>query len=68
MKEFICCICYGVFNGCGNNPDGAVWKNENGVIEEPQFRENQRCCDDCNNRFVIPGRIYKMYKGEKNNG
>lgn len=37
-----CCICNDTFTGWGNNP-------------EP-FK-GQTCCDDCNDRFVVPTRM-----------
>lgn len=71
-KKLICCICGKpiVKEGCpdyfGNNPFGAMWKDESGNIVDPEFKDADRCCDDCDQRFVIPGRIYKLYnKGEK---
>jgi len=54
-----CCICKETFNGYGNNPDGAVWV-EKGEIVAPKFKPDDRCCDECNSLFVIPGRLYKM--------
>lgn len=56
----ICCICGRPFEGWGNNPDGAVWKNEDGKIELGEFPEDARCCDECDSRYVIPGRIYRI--------
>ena len=38
-----CCICGKVFTGYGNNPD--------------PVKKNGRCCDDCDNRYVIPARL-----------
>lgn len=55
-----CCICKNEINGYGNNPDGAVWKTPTGEIEQPTFRATDRCCDECNSRYVIPGRIYRL--------
>jgi len=66
MDKKICCICGNEIEGWGNNPWGAMWKNEDGSIEEPEFKEDDRCCDDCNMRYVIPGRLYK-YKRNNNN-
>lgn len=60
MKKTKCCICGSEFNGYGNNPDGAMCKDEKGNPVVMEFNEKDRCCDDCNNKFVIPGRIYKM--------
>lgn len=64
-QEFVCCICGGTFIGFGNNPDGAMWKNEKGEIVEPSFKENDRCCNDCDNKYVIPGRMYKWAKNRE---
>ena len=44
----ICCICGEVFRDFGNNP--APVKNEG------------RCCDECNNKVVIPKRIELAYE------
>lgn len=54
-----CCICGCQIQGYGNNPDGAVWKTEDGSIHLAEFKENQRCCDICDSVYVIPGRIYR---------
>ena len=43
-----CSLCHGKFFGYGNNP-------------EPIKRFEERCCDDCNARRVIPRRIAKLY-------
>ena len=40
-----CCICSVRFKGWGNNPHPF---------------DGERCCDDCNNRFVMPVRIGKV--------
>ena len=61
-----CCICGCEIENYGNNPDGAVWKNEQGEIIEPEFGVNDRCCDLCDQMYVIPGRIYKLYKNKEN--
>lgn len=60
-----CCICGVEINGYGNNPDGAVWKTPTGEIELPEFNADDRCCDECNSKFVIPGRLYRLSKGNK---
>lgn len=44
----------------GNNPEGAAWLNENGTIEFGEFNDDDRCCDECNTRYVIPGRLYRL--------
>ena len=61
-KEFICCICGAKCYGYGNNPNGAVWRNENGTIVEGVFKDTDRCCDECDNKYVIAGRMYKLRK------
>lgn len=58
----VCCICGAFYEGFGNNPDGAVWKNEKGDIIEPTFKSEDRCCDNCNTKYVIPGRMYLLVK------
>ena len=60
-----CCICGCEFKGYGNNPDGAVWQKPDGAIHLAEFKENERCCDVCNQMYVIPGRIYRLRKGKE---
>ncbi|MBO7079737.1 MAG: hypothetical protein J6W64_08025 [Bacilli bacterium] len=65
-KVKVCCICGKEIVGYGNNPDGAAWKSPySGNIIQPTFSENERCCDECNNTYVIPGRLYSIYKNNK---
>ena len=64
MKKFTCCICGQVFEGFGNNPDGAVWR-DGGKIVMPEFDEDERCCNDCDSLFVIPGRLYRLRQSNK---
>ena len=59
-NHFICCICGKLATGYGNNPDGAVWKDGNDELHFPTFNEDDRCCDECNWNFVIPGRLYNL--------
>lgn len=61
-----CCICGKEIKGFGNNAEGAVWKTHDGKIEMPEFKEGDRCCDECNGAFVIPGRMYRMAKAKTN--
>ena len=61
-----CCICHKEIEGFGNNPEGAVWKTHDGKIEMPEFKAEDRCCDECNGAFVIPGRMYRMAKAKAN--
>lgn len=46
-KSFVCVICQDEFAGFGNNPAPAI----NVKTGE------ERCCDECNARIVIPRRI-----------
>lgn len=55
-----CCICGKSFDGFGNNPDGAKWI-ENGEVINGWFNHDDICCDECNNRYVIPGRMYSVF-------
>ena len=59
-NSFTCCICGKECKGFGNNPDGAVWKDESGKIVFPKFKANDRCCDECNDNYVIVGRMYSF--------
>ena len=43
-QEFQCCICTTYVNEYGNNPDPFP---------------GDRCCDDCNSRFVVPARVIR---------
>lgn len=63
-----CCICGCLINNSygENNPDGAVWKDEQGNIIEPEFEAEDVCCNDCNSRYVIPGRLYRLNKNRGN--
>ena len=66
MKNwFECCICHRFFTGFGNNPDGAMWKDENGKIVDPTFKVDDRCCDECDQRYVIPGRIHRYQQSRE---
>jgi len=60
-----CCICGKEINGYGNNPDGAMWKDEQGNLIAPKFNIEDECCDECNSNYVIPGRLYRMINREK---
>lgn len=63
-KTYKCCICGrplldGYF---GHNPQGAVDENK----KEIQWKEEDRCCDECNRQYVLPGRMYKFYRVIRN--
>ena len=60
-----CCICGCEIKGYGNNPEGAAWQTADGTIHLPEFKENERCCDKCNQFYVIPGRIYRSETEEE---
>ncbi len=62
-QEFVCCICGKVCSGWGNNPAGAMGKDKDGNTVELDFNPEDRCCDECNSRYVIPGRLHKMRFG-----
>jgi|SRR5215472_5226352 len=47
-KEGTCSICKGEFGHFGNNPAPFPWEKD------------ERCCDDCNRRFVVPVRILNI--------
>jgi len=55
-----CCICGKEIKGFGNNPWGAL--NKKG--EEIKWKPEEECCDECNGKYVVPGRIAKLYKGD----
>ena len=65
-KQRNCCICGTLVNGYGHNPQGAMWKDGEGNICEPQYNIGERCCDNCNVRYVIPGRL-ELLKRWRNN-
>jgi len=62
-KEFTCCICKQRCKGYGNNPYGAMMRDDEGNVIELTFEPEDECCNECNSRYVIPGRIYKMSRG-----
>ena len=62
-KEFTCCICGRNCIGFGNNPDGAMGTDKEGNLVGLTFKPEDRCCDDCNSRYVITGRLYRMNRG-----
>jgi DNA-directed RNA polymerase subunit RPC12/RpoP len=62
-KEFTCCICGQTFTGYGNNPAGAMGRDKEGNLVELTFKPEEVCCDDCNSRYVITGRLYRMSRG-----
>lgn len=63
-----CCICGKQLPNfmCTNNPAGAAWKKD-GKVELLEFGPEDRCCDGCNQKFVIPGRIHRMKLSKSEN-
>jgi hypothetical protein len=59
-NTFTCCLCGGKFHGYGNNPQGAVSRDANDNIVLHEFKEGDRCCDECDGLYVIPGRMYRL--------
>lgn len=59
-----CCICGKYIRGYGNNPHGHL-DDEGGIIE---YEPSQRCCDDCNRLYVIPGRMLLVAKTSRSRG
>ena len=56
-----CCFCEKEFEGYGNNPWGAMCRDAiSGKIVDLEYNPEDRCCDECNTRLVIPGRYYKL--------
>lgn len=62
-----CCICGKEIpeGEWGNNPEGAAWKTPTGEVEFPEFVAEDRCCDECDRSYVIPGRLYRMRLAKK---
>lgn len=54
----VCCICGKEFVGYGNNPAGALDTNKKVITWNP----DDCCCDDCNSKYVLPGRMYRFYR------
>ena len=50
-KMHICCICGKEYKGYGNNPYPVGWD---------VFSEEDRCCNECNMKYVIPARISRL--------
>lgn len=49
----VCCICGCVIEGYGNNAEGADREFLPGLLHI--------CCDSCNLRYVIPGRMRRLW-------
>lgn len=65
----VCCICgrsiKNILNE--NNPEGAMWRDfDTGDIVEFKPHRGDVCCNECNTKYVLPGRLYKLHhKAEK---
>lgn len=59
-----CCICGKEMldGGLGNNPAGAIDETKKLITWDAE----DRCCNDCNTKHVLPGRMYKFYRVIKN--
>lgn len=56
-----CCICGQEFIGQGCNPGGAAWLDEeSGNPEFLIFNEDDVCCNECFDVYVVPGRVYRL--------
>ena len=53
-KKLHCCICGKEIEGYGNTPDGAIVGT---TLKRAQWEQDQRCCNECNEKYVVPGRI-----------
>ena len=62
METYKCCICGKEHTGYGNNPDGAIDSSKKLISWNP----DDRCCDECNTKYVLPGRMYRFYRVIKN--
>ena len=51
VNEFVCCICGEEAEGYGNNPS--------------PVKEDGKCCDACNRKFVIPARLEDQLSPEE---
>ncbi len=59
-----CCI-------CGREKrDDEVFHDPTGAVDETKkvikWNESDHCCDECNTKYVLPGRLYKFYRVIKN--
>jgi hypothetical protein len=61
-----CCFCGKEIKGWGNNPNGAMFQTDEGVVLPMVYREGDECCDECNSKYVIPGRLYQMIQNKQN--
>jgi hypothetical protein len=57
-----CIICGKEIIGNGNNPNGAIDETKKLI----KWNDDDRCCDECNTKYVLPGRMYRFYRVIKN--
>lgn len=56
MTKLSCCICGApIMEGIGNNPEP--------IIRGTDF-ESARCCDFCNEHYVVPIRFRRLQNGQ----
>lgn len=58
-----CCICGKEIKGWGNNPYGALDAQGKTV----EWKDDDECCDSCNMKYVIFGRMVNLRRNEKYN-
>ena len=56
-----CCICGKESESWGNNPAGAIGEDGQEII----WKDDDRCCDECNRIYVVPGRIALLLKNSE---
>ena len=62
IENYKSCICGKECTGFVNNPNGAVDETKHLIKWNPE----DRCCDECNHKYVLPGRMFKFYRTIKN--
>ena len=53
MEKRVCCLCGKEFEGFGNNPEPLMGD-----------KEKNKCCNECNEKKVIPARIENFNNGK----
>lgn len=56
--KYTCCICGADCSGWGNDPWGTL--NKKG--EQIKWNPEDECCDECNSKYTIKGRMALSYK------
>ncbi len=65
MEKKKCCICGALIVGYGNDPVGAMWLDENDKPRRPSWKSTDRCCEKCNMKYVVTGRLFQIYHKKK---